>query len=135
MGRHTFNPPGVRRHLQHHHRRRRRPFRLKKRLTACQQYTLLVGEIGIPRDTFLYQLREWEVCAIIKGYRRRHREEWEMTRHVGMTVCCALGADIKTPSDYLPLPWDDNSSRTITEEEARELIELMQRENEEAKEP
>ena len=58
-----------------------------------------------------------------------------MARHVGMTVCCALGADIKTPSDDLPLPWDDNSSRTITEEEARELIELMQRENEESKEP
>ena len=56
-----------------------------------------------------------------------------MTRHVGMTVCCALGADIKTASEYLPLPWDD--SRTITEKEARELIELMQRENEESKEP
>ena len=88
-----------------------------------------MGEIGIPRDTFLFQLREWEICAIIKGYRRRHREEWEMARHVGMTVCCALGADIKTASEYLPLPWD-NDSHSITEEEARELLDLIDKENE-----
>ena len=55
-----------------------------------------------------------------------------MSRHVGMTVCCALGADIKTPSDYLPLPWDENASHSITEEEARELLELMQRETEQS---
>ena len=98
-------------------------------MTACQQYTLLVGEIGIDRNVFLFQLREWEIIAIIKGYRRRNREQWEMHRHVGMTICCALGAKLSSANEYLPLPWDNDNSTTITEEEARELIELMQREN------
>jgi hypothetical protein len=32
---------------------------------------LLVGEIGIPRREFLYELEFWEVRRIIKGYRKR----------------------------------------------------------------
>lgn len=88
-----------------------------------------MGEIGIERNTFLYQLRRWEIVAIIKGYRRRNRELWEMHRHVGVTICCALGAKISSANEYLPLPWDEEASSTITEEEARELVELMQREN------
>lgn len=91
---------------------------------------MLVGEIGIERNTFLYQLREWEIIAIIKGYRRRNREQWEMHRHVGMTICCALGAKLNSANEYLPLPWDNDNASTISEEEARELVELMQRESE-----
>ena len=91
---------------------------------------MLVGEIGIERNTFLYQLREWEIIAIIKGYRRRNREQWEMHRHVGMTICCALGAKLSSANEYLPLPWDNDNATKIAEEEARELVELMQRESE-----
>ena len=32
---------------------------------------MLVGEIGIPRREFLYELEFWEVRRIIKGYRKR----------------------------------------------------------------
>lgn len=32
---------------------------------------MLVGEIGIPRREFLYELEFWEVRRITKGYRKR----------------------------------------------------------------
>ena len=112
-------------------RRPRRTTR-KKLLTACQQYTLLVGEIGIPRNEFLYVLKLWEINAIVKGYRRRNREHWEMSRHLGLTICNVMGAKIDSAHDYLPLPWDDiTTKKELTEKDVNELMELMRKENEE----
>ena len=90
-----------------------------------------MGEIGIPRNEFLYTLRLWEINAIVKGYRRRTREHWEMTRHLGLTFCNVVGAQINSSHDYLPLPWDDKAtSKELTEEEVNQLMELMRKENE-----
>ena len=112
-------------------RRPQCPRRPKKLLTACQQYTLLVGEIGIPRNEFLYTLRLWEINAIVKGYRRRNREHWEMSRHLGLTICNVMGAKIDSAHDYLPLPWDDiTTKKELTEKDVNELMELMRKENE-----
>ena len=112
-------------------RRSQCPRRPKKLLTACQQYTLLVGEIGIPRNEFLYVLKLWEINAIVKGYRRRNRELWEMSRHLGLTICNVMGAKIDSAHDYLPLPWDDiTTKKELTEEDVNELMELMRKENE-----
>ena len=112
-------------------RSRQCPRRHKKLLTACQQYTLLVGEIGIPRNEFLYVLKLWEINAIVKGYRRRNREHWEMSRHLGLTICNVMGAKIDSAHDYLPLPWDDiTTKKELTEEDVNELMELMRKENE-----
>ena len=113
-------------------RSRQCPRRPKKLLTACQQYTLLVGEIGIPRNEFLYVLKLWEINAIVKGYRRRNREHWEMSRHLGLTICNVMGAKIDSAHDYLPLPWDDiTTKKELTEKDVNELMELMRKENEE----
>ena len=112
-------------------RSRQCPRKPKKLLTACQQYTLLVGEIGIPRNEFLYVLKLWEINAIVKGYRRRNREHWEMSRHLGLTICNVMGAKIDSAHDYLPLPWDDiTTKKELTEEDVNELMELMRKENE-----
>ena len=112
-------------------RSRQCPRRQKKLLTACQQYTLLVGEIGIPRNEFLYVLKLWEINAIVKGYRRRNREHWEMSRHLGLTICNVMGAKIDSAHDYLPLPWDDiTTKKELTEEDVNKLMELMRKENE-----
>ena len=93
---------------------------------------MLVGEIGIPRNDFLYKLRFWEINAIIKGYRRRHREHWEMMRYLGLTFCNLMGAKLNSVQDYLPLPWDDKlAGKELTEEEVDQLLELMRKENEE----
>ena len=90
-----------------------------------------MGEIGIPRNEFLYVLKLWEINAIVKGYRRRNREHWEMSRHLGLTICNVMGAKIDSAHDYLPLPWDDiTTKKELTEEDVNELMELMRKENE-----
>ena len=90
-----------------------------------------MGEIGIPRNDFLYKLRFWEINAIIKGYRRRYREHWEMMRYLGLTFCNLMGAKLNSVHDYLPLPWDDKlAGKELTEEEVDQLLELMRKENE-----
>lgn len=92
---------------------------------------MLVGEIGIPRNEFLYILKLWEINAIVKGYRRRNREHWEMSRHLGLTICNVMGAKIDSAHDYLPLPWDDiTTKKELTEKDVNELMELMRKENE-----
>ena len=90
---------------------------------------MLVGEIGIPRHDFLYEMKSWEIHAIVKGYRRRTREHWDMTRLLGLTIANSMGAKLTSFNQYFPLPWDQNGTHEITEEEARELIAQMQREN------
>lgn len=84
---------------------------------------MLVGEIGIQRRTALYDLAQWEVLAIIRGYRRRQEEEWRRTRwqtfvlmHCGMADLSK--SHINTPEDILPLPHDhtDTSSQPTADE-------------------
>ena len=42
-----------------------------------------------------------------------------------------MGAKINSAHDYLPLPWDDKAtSKELTEEEVKQLMELMRKENE-----
>ena len=54
-----------------------------------------------------------------------------MTRHLGLTFCNVMGAQINSAHDYLPLPWDDKAiSKELTEEEVNQLMELMRKENE-----
>ena len=44
----------------------------KKRLTAYDYYELFVGEIGLSRREFLYDIKFWEARRILRGYRKRH---------------------------------------------------------------
>ena len=40
-----------------------------------------------------------------------------------------MGAKINSFADFFPLPWDKNGTHEITEQEAKELMALMEREN------
>ena len=91
---------------------------------------MLVGEIGIERNTFFNQLRWWEVKAIIRGYNRRHRDLWSATRWQTYNIMAAqVGgkelekAGIMSPTDLLPLPWDTKDvSKLPTDEEVADMV-------------
>lgn len=92
-------------------------------------YQLLVGEIGIPRREFLYELHFWEVRRIIKGYRRR---DWLKLQLMAECTYAAMYAmrDPKgmTPQKMFPELFkveDDAPAPPITEEEFREEQELI----------
>ena len=93
-------------------------------------YQLLVGEIGIPRHEFLYELSFQEVRLIIRGYRRRERTSWEQIRwqtfwllHNGMTDLKKAG--INSADDLLHFPWDDEDMELPSEEEVNDLTDLI----------
>lgn len=86
-----------------------------------------MGEVGIPRSEFLFELRLWEINAIIRGYRRRAHTLWEATRWQTFCLVGALGAgkDFSRPSDLMAFPWEDEQSELPTEEEIDEMTELL----------
>jgi hypothetical protein len=89
-----------------------------------------VGEIGIPRREFLYDLRFWEVRRIIRGYRQRDRLKHQLLAE------CAYAAMFsnrdpkgKTVSDMFPMLFedddDDYDEPPISAEDVEELQAVM----------
>lgn len=98
-------------------------------------HRLLVGEIGVSRDDFLYSMRWWEMRSVINGYRRRERLTWTVARwqtfmlmHNGMTDLKKAG--IYSASDLLPFPWEKaDTATTVSDEEIERLQRMMREEN------
>ena len=95
-----------------------------------------MGEIGIPRREFLYDLRFWEVRRIIRGYRRR---DW--LKHQLMAECVYAATFAmrdpkgKTVSDMFPMLFDeeeDDDEPPITKEDVADLQQLIAAVNAEA---
>ena len=87
---------------------------------------MVVGEIGFPREEFLYVLKWWEIKAIIDGYRKRERTFCVMTRWSTFMTMCTGMADMKKaglhkPEDLLTFPWERNNNMPTAED-----IDLMQ---------
>ena len=87
-----------------------------------------MGEIGIPRREFLYDLRFWEVRRIVRGYRNRDRLKHQLMAECAFAAMFAMrDPKGKTVRDIFPALFqdDDDHSDDLTEEECRELQKLM----------
>jgi hypothetical protein len=89
-----------------------------------------VGEIGIPRHEFLYDLRFWEVDAIIKGYRRRNRLTHQLLAEIVYTTMY-INRDPKgkTVEGMFPMLFEDEEEEDtpiMTKEDSDELQQLME---------
>lgn len=83
----------------------------------------MVGEIGIPRHEFLYEIKYWEVLRIVRGYRRRGRLRDQL---IAECVYAALFSmrdpKGKTVKDLFPEIFEDDEADageadTITDED------------------
>ena len=91
---------------------------------------MFVGEIGLPRREYLYDIRFWEARRILSGYNRRHRDIWSATRWQTYNLMAAqVGGKelakngINSATDLLPLPWDTKAaSKLPTEEEVADMV-------------
>lgn len=100
----------------------------------------MVGEIGYNRKELLYELKQWEILAIISGYRRRQRTFCDMTRwqtwFLASTQVNLTEKGITSSEGILPFPWDEKTDAeespvvSISQEEVERLRELMRKENE-----
>ena len=87
-----------------------------------------MGEIGIGRHEFYYELRWWEVRAIVRGYNNRYRNLWSATRWQTYNIMTAqVGskgmqqAHINKPSDLIEFPWDKSEALPIAVDEVRQM--------------
>lgn len=94
-----------------------------------------MGEIGIPRHEFLYDLRFWEVRRIIRGYRRRDWLKHQLMAEIVYAATFAMrDPKGKTVSDMFPMLFDeeDDDEPPITKEDAADLQQLIAAINAEA---
>ena len=89
-----------------------------------------MGEIGIPRREFLYDIRFWEVRRIIRGYRRR-----DLLKHQLMAECVYAAVHVmrdpqgKTVADMFPMLFDyddDDDEPPISEEDVANMQAMME---------
>ena len=93
---------------------------------------MFVGEIGIPRREFLFDLKSWEVRRIIRGYRKRGKIFMQLlAENVYASTFAFRGSEGKTVKDMFPSLFEDERDMGpgITEEEQNELQALMDAEN------
>ena len=93
-----------------------------------------MGEIGIPRHEFLYDLRFWEVRRIIRGYRRRDWLKHQLMAEIVYAATFSMrDPKGKTVSDMFPMLFDeDDDEPPITKEDVADLQQLMAAINAEA---
>jgi len=93
-----------------------------------------VGEIGIPRREFLYDLRFWEVRRIVRGYRNRDRLKHQLMAECAFAAMFAMrDPKGKTPRDIFPSLFQDDDDATdaapIDDKEVARLRQMMREEN------
>ena len=88
-----------------------------------------MGEIGIPRHEFLYELTWWEINSIIRGYRKRNRLTHQLLAEIVYTTTYTMRDNQgKTVNDMFPVLFkedDNNEPAPITPEEQKEMEEML----------
>ena len=80
-----------------------------------------MGEIGIPRREFLYELRFWEVRRIIRGYRRRDWLKYQLMAECVYAVTYAMrNPEGKTVADMFPMLFEDDDDDDEDDEDEEE---------------
>lgn len=101
----------------------------------------MVGEIGIPRHEFLYEIQYWEVLRIVRGYRRRGRLRDQLIAECVYSALFSMrDAKGKTVKDLFPEIFEDDEADTdgadtITDDEVAFLQAEMAAINNEAQNP
>ena len=94
-----------------------------------------MGEIGIPRHEFLYELTWWEINSIIRGYRKRNRLTHQLLAEIVYTTTYTMrDPKGKTVSDMFPMLFDEeeDDEPPITKEDVADLQQVMAAINAEA---
>ena len=89
---------------------------------------MFVGEIGIDRREYLYDLRFVDLLLIQRGYMARSRNMWSATRwQTYYLMSSFVGSDgmrksnINSPKDLLEFPWEKDAPPPLTDDEVEEI--------------
>ena len=73
---------------------------------------MLVGEIGVDRRTFLYEMSFWEIKRVVRGYGSRLEKKISNTRMLAYLITAYNGmtdlkkAGVDSVHDFYRVPWD-----------------------------
>ena len=88
-----------------------------------------MGEIGIDRKEYLYDLNFCELLCIERGYYRRQRASWEQARliayHVRYCMGLAKNETAKTITEWLPFSWEKEPTAPSTIPTEAEIAEMQ----------
>lgn len=91
---------------------------------------MFVGEIGIPRREFLYDIQFWEARRIIRGYRKRDRLKHQLIAECAYAAIYAMrDPNGKTVANMFPQLFeddDDDEDEILTPDEIKQLQEEME---------
>jgi hypothetical protein len=91
---------------------------------------MLVGEIGIDRREFLYELKLWEIILITRGYFKRYHPGWEQARLIAYNAAHCMGAkNTPTITQWLKFPWERDHAEEISDDEVNEIRKQIEAEN------
>lgn len=92
---------------------------------------MLVGEIGIPRQEFLYELTLAEIILITRGYFKRYHPGWEQARMVAYHAAHCMGSKTPPPpiTQWVQFPWEKEKPDIPDEEEVAKIRKSLQRLN------
>jgi len=97
---------------------------------------MLVGEIGIPRREFLYEMTHVEILLTVRGYFARQHSSWEQARLIAYCAKFCMGSKTTLPTlrEWLPFRWEQrktySNGTTMSDEEVQRLRDLIRKENE-----
>lgn len=100
--------------------------------TAHDWYQRIVGEVGISRREFLYEMRWWEILMASRGYNHRHVLTQQLIRLAGWSSYYAFRKNEKgeLPEQWMPLWFDENEQATpLGQEDVDELKALIRSAN------
>ena len=91
-------------------------------------FQLFVGEIGIPRHVFYYELRWWEVKAIIRGYRRRNRLTHQLIAECVYAVTFSMrDPKGKTVKDMFPILFKEEEEEVEKMETPNQYLQYIEK--------
>lgn len=100
----------------------------------------MVGEIGIPRREYLYELTYCDMVLIQRGYAARYRNMWSATRwQTYLIMQSQVGteglrkAGINSASDLIQFPWELQKPSLPSDDEVADLLSEMADINRQAK--
>ena len=89
-----------------------------------------MGEIGIPRREFLYDIRFWEVRRIVRGYRQRDRLKHQLIAECAYAAMYSMrDSQGKTVEDVFPMLFeddDDYDEPPVSEEDVADMQAMME---------
>lgn len=96
-----------------------------------------MGEIGIPRREFLYDIKFWEVRRIIRGYRQRDLLKNQLMAECAYAATYAMrDPKGKTVADMFPMLFDNEETeeQILSQEDIDEMVSLIDEVNEQGNE-